>query len=171
MFTQFSLAGTYDYEFHVKIGEELDALGVLPSSFMTLAPGSHDADVWHDINRMRTLNTAQSQKGKESHVCPLQFDIADRCIERYSNPGEMIYDPFAGLGTVPLRAILKGRRGGGSELSTGYFLDSAHYLKAAEMQMSMPALFDFDDVSSLGRFAPPEPVAAREIEPVCEVAA
>ena len=36
--------------------------------------------------------------------CPLQFDIVDRLIERYSNPGELVYDPFGGLFTVPLRA-------------------------------------------------------------------
>ena len=84
-------------------------MGALPSSFMTLAPGSHDADVWTDVNRMLTLNTTQAQKGKEAHVCPLQFEIVDRLIARYSNPGELVLDPFAGIGTVPLRAILMGR--------------------------------------------------------------
>jgi hypothetical protein len=74
--------------------------------------------------------------------CPLQFDIVDRLIERYSNPGELVYDPFCGLGTVPYRAILKGRRGGGSELNAAYFMDQVHYLKSAERQVSMPSLFD-----------------------------
>jgi len=142
MFTDFSLASVYDYDFHVRIGEELEARGALPSTFMSLAPGSHDPGVWHDVTRMLTLNSEQSRRAVEKHVCPLQFDIVDRLIERYSNAGELVYDPFCGLGTVPYRAILKGRRGGGSELNPSYFLDQVHYLRAAEQEFSMPSLFD-----------------------------
>jgi hypothetical protein len=142
MFTDYSLQNVYDYEFHVKIGEELEARGALPSTFMSLAPGSHHPDVWHDILRMITLNSSQSKRNVEKHVCPLQIDIVDRLIERYSNQGDLVYDPFCGLGTVPYRAILKGRRGGGSELNTGYFMDQVHYLSAAEREFSMPSLFD-----------------------------
>jgi DNA modification methylase len=146
-FTDYSLQNTYDYEYHVKIGQELEARGALPSSFMSLAPGSHDPGVWHDVNRMLTLNGNQTNRGLENHVCPLQFDIVDRLIERYSNKGELVYDPFCGLGTVPYRAILKGRRGQGSELNTGYFFDSLTYLKAAEREYSMPDLFAcLDDI-------------------------
>lgn len=141
-FTAYSLSNTYDYDFHIRIGEELEARGALPSSFMSLAPGSHDPGVWHDINRMLTLNGSQTQKGLQSHVCPLQFDIVDRLIERYSNPGETVYDPFGGLMTVPYRAILKGRKGRASELNTGYFFDGVQYLRAAEREVSMPSLFD-----------------------------
>lgn len=141
LFTKYSLQHVYDYEFHVKIGEELEARGALPSTFMSLAPGSHHPDVWHDINRMRTLNGEQANRAVEKHVCPLQFDIVDRLIERYSNAGELVYDPFCGLGTVPYCAIKKGRRGGGSELNAAYFMDQVHYLKAAEREFSMPDLF------------------------------
>lgn len=142
LFTKYSLQHVYDYEFHIKIGEELEARGALPSTFMSLAPGSHHPDVWHDINRMRTLNGNQTNRNVEKHVCPLQFDIVDRLIDRYSNAGEMVYDPFCGLGTVPYCAIKKGRRGGGSELNAAYFMDQVHYLKAAEREVSMPSLFD-----------------------------
>ncbi|ADE12166.1 DNA methyltransferase [Sideroxydans lithotrophicus] len=142
-FTEYSLQHVYDYEFHIKIGEELEARGSLPSTFMSLAPGSHDEAVWHDVNRMITLNGNQSQRNVEKHVCPLQFDIVDRLIERYSNPDELVYDPFCGLGTVPYRAILKGRRGQGSELNSAYFFDSVQYLQAAEREYGMPDLFSF----------------------------
>lgn len=148
LFTAQSLQQVYNYEDHVRIGEELDARGALPSTFMSLAPGSHHPDVWHDVNRMRTLNGNQSQRNVEKHVCPLQFDIVDRLIERYSNKGEMVYDPFCGLGTVPYRAILKGRRGQGSELNPAYWTDSVHYLKAAERELSMPTLFDMEEIGA-----------------------
>lgn len=143
-FTEFSLQNIYDYDFHIRIGEELEARGALPSTFMSLAPGSHDKAVWHDVNRMITLNGSQTQKGLHNHVCPLQFDIVDRLIERYSNKDELVYDPFGGLMTVPYRAILKGRRGQASELNTSYFFDGVQYLKSAEREFSMPSLFDFD---------------------------
>lgn len=142
-FTEYSLQNIYNYEHHVKIGEDLEARGALPSSFMSLAPGSHHNDVWTDINRMLTLNTAQSQKRAMLHVCPLQFDIIDRLITRYSNEDEEVYDPFCGLGSVPYRALKLGRKGRGSELNTSYFFDSVQYLKAMEQEVSMPDLFDF----------------------------
>lgn len=140
-FTDYSLANVYDYEFHVRIGKELESRSALPSTFMSLAPGSHHPDVWHDVNRMLTLNGNQTQKGLQNHVCPLQIDIVDRLITRYSNPGDLVHDPFGGLMTVPYRAIFNGRKGSASELNTGYFFDGCQYLAAAEKQMDIPDLF------------------------------
>jgi DNA modification methylase len=142
VYTDYSLKTIYDYETHVRIGEALDARGALPSTFMSLAPGSNDPSVWHDVNRMRTLNGDQTRKGLQNHVCPLQFDIVDRLIVRFSNPGEIIFDPFGGLMTVPYRAIGLGRKGRASELNHGYFLDGVKYLEAKSREMSMPSLFD-----------------------------
>lgn len=142
-FSEHSLSSVYDYAGHVALGEELDGEGRLPSSFMSLAPASWHPDVWTDVNRMRTLNTEQSRKRQMMHVCPLQFDIVDRLIERYSNPGELVYDPFGGLMTVPLRAMALGRRGRATELNDQYFRDGVRYLKAEEQRRSMPTLFDY----------------------------
>jgi len=145
LFTEYSLQNVYDFATHVRIGEALDARGALPSTFMSLAPGSHREDVWHDVNRMLTLNGEQTKRGLENHICPLQFDIVDRLIERYSNAGELVFDPFGGLFTVPYRALLLGRRGRASELSTSYFFDGVQYMQAAEAKVSMPDLFDAID--------------------------
>ena len=141
-FKQFSLNEVYDFEHHVKIGETLDAKGKLPTSFMLLQPQSWSDEVWSDITRMLTLNSSQWSKGKEMHLCPLQFDIVDRVIEQMSNPGEIVLDYFSGIGTVPYRAILKGRYGYGIELSPNYFFDGVSYCKAAEAKVNMPSLFD-----------------------------
>jgi hypothetical protein len=145
LFTKSTLQEVYDYESHVKIGEHLQGKHALPSTFMALAPGSHSADVWHDVNRMLTLNGEQARRNVQMHVCPLQFDIVDRLIARFSNPGDLVHDPFGGLGTVPLRAVKAGRRGSSSELNTGYFLDSVKYLEAETRKQAMPSLFDLDD--------------------------
>ncbi len=144
LFTDMSLHRIYDYQQHVKIGEHLETVGSLPATFMSIAPGSHCEDVWHDVNRMRTLNGDQTQKGLANHVCPLQFDIVDRLITRYSNPGDLVYDPFGGLMTVPFRAVKMGRRGQASELNPQYFLDGAAYMRAAEADLAMPSLFDLE---------------------------
>jgi len=142
LFTEQTLKQVYDYESHITIGEALDGRGALPATFMALAPGSWHPEVWHDVNRMLTLNTEQSRRAQAMHVCPLQFDIVDRLIRRYSNPGDLVYDPFGGLGTVPVRAMKLGRRGAGVELNSGYYLDAVKYLEATEREMTMPSLFD-----------------------------
>jgi hypothetical protein len=146
-FTAQTLREVYSYESHIRIGEELEGRGCLPATFMALAPASWHPDVWHDVNRMLTLNTEQSRRAQQMHVCPLQFDIVDRLIGRYSNPGELVYDPFAGLMTVPLRAIRLGRRGIGTELNHGDYLDGVKYLQAEERRQSMPTLFDLCEVA------------------------
>lgn len=142
MFTEQTLREVYDYETHIKVGEHLDARGALPATFMSLAPGSWAPDVWHDVNRMLTLNGAQKQRNLTMHVCPLQFDIVDRLISRFSNEGELVYDPFGGLSTVAVRALKAGRCGRTTELSPGYWLDGVKYLQAEERERSLPTLFD-----------------------------
>lgn len=148
LFTDHSLRTIYDYDQHVAIGERLDADTHLPATFMALAPGSWAPDVWADVNRMRTLNTEQSQQRKALHVCPLQFDIADRLIERFSNPGELVYDPFVGIGTVPLRAVRAGRRGRGVELNADYWRDACASMRAQERELTMPSLFDLAEATA-----------------------
>jgi hypothetical protein len=144
LFTQQTLREVYDYESHIKVGEALQGKGALPATFMSLMPGSWAPDVWHDVNRMLTLNGDQKRRSVQMHVCPLQFDIVDRLIERYTNPGDLVFDPFGGLGTVPLRALKLGRKGRSSELNAGYFLDSVKYLEAEENKQALPTLFDFE---------------------------
>jgi len=145
LFRDYSLQTVYDFEHHVKIGESLEQTGKLPTDFMLLQPQSWSTEVWSDITRMLTLNGAQSAKGKEMHLCPMQFDIADRVIEQMSMPGETVLDPFGGLMTVPYRAIKKRRKAIGFELNPSYFLDGAAYCKAAADEMAMPSLFDLEE--------------------------
>jgi DNA modification methylase len=155
MFTQLSLENVYNYEYHVAVGETMLANKSLPADYLSLAPGSHDPMIWHDIVRMRTLNGEQSARAVEKHVCPFQIDIVDRLINRYSNPGDVVYDPFCGLGTVPVRALKLGRRGGGSELNPAYFADQVHYCQLAERKVSMPSLFDLVALDASQEMAAP----------------
>ena len=141
-YRKYSRGTVYDYAEHVRMAKELDAEDKLPATFMVVAPGSWTDQVWDDINRMRTLNTTQSQRRQQMHVCPLQLDIVDRLINRYSNPGELVLDPFGGLGTVALEAMKAGRRGYTIELNNGYFRDAVGYLKEYEQEDMNISLFD-----------------------------
>jgi DNA modification methylase len=145
MYRRFSRETLYNYHEHVRLADDLEDMGKLPSSFMVVAPGSHDPMVWDDVNRMRTLNSEQARKELVFHICPLQFDIVERLIERYSNKGDLVLDPFAGLFTVPYMAVKMGRRGIGTELNHESFRDGLAYLKAADEEQTAPTLFDFMD--------------------------
>lgn len=146
VYRQYSRSHVYNYEEHVKLANDLDKDGKLPASFMVVAPGSWNDSVWDDINRMRTLNTQQRLKRKQMHLCPLQLDIVERLVDRYSNPGEIVLDPFGGLMTVPLVALKKDRKGIGIELNPDYFRDGLGYLKTEEAKKTEPTLFDFLNV-------------------------
>lgn len=148
LFTEQSLKQVYNFKEHVATGEALEAKGALPATFMSLAPGSHDPMIWHDVNRMLTLNGEQSRKALEMHVCPLQFDIVDRLIERYSNPGDLVFDPFGGLMTVPYRALKLGRKGRGVELNPTSFRDGVRHLQTMEANLAVPSLFDAIDAET-----------------------
>lgn len=144
VYRKYSREHVYSYEEHVKLAKKLDRDGRLPATFMVVAPGSWNTlEVWDDINRMRTLNTSQSRRRTQMHVCPLQLDIVERIINRYSNKGDLVLDPFGGLMTVPMMAVKMGREGYGIELSPDYFRDGAGYLQAADDEREMPTLFDF----------------------------
>jgi hypothetical protein len=148
LFKKHSLTHPYDFEQHVGLAESLEMRGQLPSGFMLLPPASWHPDVWTDVARMRTLNMLQERKGQQMHLCPLQFDIVDRLITQFSMEGETVFDPFAGLMTVPYCAIKLKRHGIGIELNAGYFADGCAYVVAAAKQATMPTLFDALDIVS-----------------------
>lgn len=95
----------------------------------------------------------QAAKGKEMHLCPLQFDIVDRAIAQLSNPGELVFDPFGGLMTVPYCAVKQGRRGYGVELNPGYFLDGVAHCRSAEAARAVPSLFDYEGLRTEAQMA------------------
>ena len=141
-FREYSRKHVYDYDQHVALSMALEERDAISREFMTLPPASTHPDIWDDVNRMKTLNTTQSQRRKQLHVCPLQLDIVERIINRYSNKDDIVFEPFGGLGTVPMMSVRLGRYGYGCELNSGYFADGVAYLRAEEAEMEQPSLFD-----------------------------
>lgn len=76
------------------------------------------------------------------NLYPLQIDIVNRLIERYSNKGDVVGDFFAGIGTVPYCSILQGRKAFAVELNYDYYRDGIAYCEEAEAGVTAPTLFD-----------------------------
>ena len=78
--------------------------------------------VWDDISQTNTLNFREGRDSDdERHICPLQLDVIERCIQLWSNVGETIWTPFMGIGSEVYMAVKMGRRAVGVELKTSYF--------------------------------------------------
>jgi hypothetical protein len=142
-YRDWSKGAPYDYHQHVAFNEAMGDR--LPAKFMLMppqAPEEYEETVWTDVLFMRTLNMSQARRRVEKHICPLPLDIVERLIVRYSNPDELIFDPFGGLGTVPYMAIKMGRSGRSHELNSLYWQSSVRYCQDAEVERSRPTLFD-----------------------------
>lgn len=99
--------------------------------------------VWPDINRMDTRNLqVVKEHGDEKHICPLQLDLVERAIHLWTNKGDVVLDPFAGIGSVPGKAVEMGRIGIGFELKESYFRYACKYLAEAEQLAKTETLFD-----------------------------
>ena len=73
---------------------------------------NYASPVWMDIRQSDTLQKKSARTEKdERHICPLQLEVIQRCIELWTNPGDIVLDPFAGIGSVPYVAVTMGRRG------------------------------------------------------------
>ncbi len=78
--------------------------------------------VWMDINQTRTLQYRSARDEKdEQHISPLQLDVIERCIDLWSNPGDVVLTPFLGIGSEVYSAVEMGRKGIGFELKPSYF--------------------------------------------------
>ena len=138
----------YDFQEHLRVCEDLDKVGRLSKLFMTIPPTSSNDLVWTDINRMNTLNANQVNRKKEKHICPLQLDIIERLIYRFTNKGDVIDDPFGGLFSTAYKALQLKLKAVSIELNPDYYDDGLFYLKSLEYKLSMPTLFDLAEMET-----------------------
>ena len=98
---------------------------------------------WMDIKQGNTLNVKQARdKDDERHICPLQLDAIARCIELWSNPGDVILSPFGGIGSEGYQAIKMGRKAILIELKKSYYDVILKNMKDAKNSMKKVSLFD-----------------------------
>lgn len=89
--------------------------------------------VWMTVRQGNVLNGRMARgEEDERHICPLQLDVIDRCLRLYSNPGDLVLDPFNGIGSTGYEAIRQGRRYIGFELKPEYAAQAAKFLIEAE---------------------------------------
>jgi len=86
--------------------------------------------VWWDIQQTNVLNVKSAKDDKdEKHICPLQLDVIERLIELYSNPDDVVFTPFLGIGSEAYVALKMGRKAIGVELKESYFNQAVTYCK------------------------------------------
>jgi DNA modification methylase len=88
---------------------------------------------WSDIRETNTLNVKEARSEEDTkHICPLQLDVIDRLVRLYSNPGEVVFSPFTGIGSEGYISLQRGRRFYGCELKPEYHAQALKNLAKAE---------------------------------------
>ena len=115
-----------------KPGENPEMISHTHESFPVNVWQNYASPVWMDIRQSDTLQKKSARTEKdEKHICPLQLSVIQRCIELWTNPGDIVLDPFAGIGSVPYVAVTLGRRGLGFELKESYYSQAKSNLEVA----------------------------------------
>lgn len=94
--------------------------------------------VWHDINQTETLQSRSAKDDMdEAHLCALQLQVIERCVELWSNPGDVVFDPYGGIGSTGHVALKMGRRAAMCELKESYYEQAVRNLHNAKRQTSL----------------------------------
>ena len=118
-----------------KPGENPRPVFKRPEEFPVELWQEYASPVWMTIDQGRVLNGEGARdKQDERHICPLQLDVIERAIHLWSNPGDLVFSPFAGIGSEGFSALKLGRKFVGSELKKSYFDAACLNLKNATAQ-------------------------------------
>jgi DNA modification methylase len=119
------------------------------TTFPLAAWQRYASPVWFDIRRTNVLNVQMARDDADSkHICPLQLDVIERCIELWSNPGDVVLDPFGGIASTGYQAILQQRRFLGIELKDSYFESGKRNLESVARRGEQPTIFDVIEQAS-----------------------
>ena len=120
-----------------KPGENPEPIPHTHESFPVDVWQRYASPVWMDIRQSNTLQRKSARDERdEKHICPLQLDVIERCINLWTNPDDIVLDPFAGIASVPYQAVIMGRRGLGIELKESYYLQAKNNMDAAEAEFN-----------------------------------
>lgn len=118
-----SRQGLPDYIVTVrKPGDNPERITHTDESFPVSVWQNYASPVWMDIRQSDTLQRKSARAEKdEKHIAPLQLEVIQRCIELWTNPNDIVFDPFGGIGSTAYVSLLMGRRAISSELKDSYF--------------------------------------------------
>ena len=133
-----------DEEFMIRRSEQLESMGKAERTRFSIDTWQRYASpVWMDINPSKTLQKQSAREdADERHICPLQLQVIERGIQLWTNPGDTVFTPFAGIGSEVYQAILQGRRGIGIELKESYYETAVRNCRNAETRTNGAGLFD-----------------------------
>lgn len=146
--SSFSRQGMADYLIVMRKWEGMDGgkapqpVTHTPADFPLEQWQKYAEPVWMDIDQMDTLNERIARDSKdEKHICPLQLPVIERVLKLYSNPGDVVLSPFAGIGSEGYVSLLNKRKFVGFELKEAYFQHACRYLRQAEQKARQKTLF------------------------------
>ena len=121
-----------------KPGENPEMISHTHENFPVDTWQKYASPVWMDIRQSNTLQRTSARAEKdEKHICPLQLEVIQRCIELWTNPNDIVFDPFAGIGSVPYVALRMNRKGLGCELKESYYQQAKANLGTAINEPTM----------------------------------
>lgn len=137
------IAGLFDVDMYA--GEHKpDVVGESDKWKSVMVWQRYASPVWMDIRQTNVLNNYREGKDNDDakHICPLQLDVIDRCLQLWSNPGDTVLSPFGGIGSEGYMSILRGRKPILFELKESYFQTQKRNMERAVIERDTPDLFD-----------------------------
>ena len=118
--------------------EEVEPVGHTKESFPLPQWQEWASPVWMSVRQTDVLNvSAAREDGDEKHMCPLQLDLIERCITLWSNPGDVVFSPFGGVGSEPVVALRLGRKAVAIELKRSYFERAVRNCQEVRQQLTI----------------------------------
>lgn len=125
-----------------KAGENPEKISHTNETFPVSKWQNYASPVWMDINQSNTLQKDSARDDKdEKHICPLQLDVIERCIELWTNPNDIVFTPFMGIGSECYQALKMGRRAVGIELKDSYYTQAVNNCIIASKFTDKKSLF------------------------------
>lgn len=130
-----------------KPGENKEPITHTNESFPVSKWQEYASPVWMNIRQSNTLNrTSAREERDEKHICPLQLDVIERCIELWTNQGDTVFTPFLGIGSEAYQSIKMHRKAVGIELKESYFEQAVKNCeRAANAEEQLEFLFEGDE--------------------------
>lgn len=130
-----------------KPGENKERITHTNETFPVEKWQQYASPVWMDINQSNTLNRKSARDERdEKHICPLQLDVIERCIELWTNEGDTVFTPFLGIGSEAYQALKMNRNAVGIELKESYFEQAVKNCENALTSPVQLSLFDVGEV-------------------------
>jgi DNA modification methylase len=136
-----------------KLGVNKKPISHTPEEFGVDKWQHYASPVWFDIKQSNTLNGRMAREEEdERHICPLQLDLIERCLDLWSAKGDTVFSPFTGIGSEGVVSLAMGRKFIGSELKESYFKIASENLANAHNFKLESKKFDFDARSAAVNF-------------------